>query len=145
MSIKPILCIYGYLYQDYYRAKYDIFLIVWHGNDYLRNAIMFKNIVGRINEMQILSDSLNSHRSELIAIYGRRRIGKTYLIREFFSDKIIFSFTGLSKGTKTNQIKNFTLKLNDVTTDFKKKKQPTDWLEAFSYTNLTMECLFKQV
>jgi AAA+ ATPase superfamily predicted ATPase len=39
---------------------------------------MSRRIVGRINEKQILEDALNSHRSELIAVYGRRRKGKTY-------------------------------------------------------------------
>ena len=59
---------------------------------------MSKTIVGRVYEQQVLTDSLASHRSELVAIYGRRRIGKTYLIREFFGNQITFSFTGLSTG-----------------------------------------------
>ena len=94
---------------------------------------MTKKIVGRVYEQQVLTDSLNSHRSELIAVYGRRRIGKTYLIREFFGKQIIFSFTGLSTGKRTDQIKNFVLKLNEATDKFKDKKEPVDWLEAFSY------------
>ena len=94
---------------------------------------MSKTIVGRAYEQQVLTDSLTSHRSELVAIYGRRRIGKTYLIREFFGNKITFGFTGLSTGKRADQIKNFILKLNEVTNEFKKGKQPTDWLEAFSY------------
>ena len=75
-------------------------------------------------------DSLNSHRSELIAVYGRRRIGKTYLVREFFGKQITFSFTDLSSGNRADQIKNFMLKVNDVTSDFKNEKEPADWLEA---------------
>jgi AAA+ ATPase superfamily predicted ATPase len=94
---------------------------------------MTEAVVGRKPEKEILSDALTSHRSELVAVYGRRRIGKTYLIRQFFSDKIIFSFTGLSIGKRADQIKNFMLKLNEVTDEFKDKKQPTDWLEAFNY------------
>ncbi len=93
---------------------------------------MIQNIAGRKREMQILSDALSSHRSELIAVYGRRRIGKTYLIREYFENKITFSFTGLSEGKKPEQIKNFMLKLNEVTNKFAAQKQPADWLEAFS-------------
>lgn len=100
---------------------------------------MSKTIVGRMYEQQVLSDSLTSHRSELIAVYGRRRIGKTYLIREFFGDKIIFSFTGLSSGNRANQIKNFMLKLNELTTIFSKEKQPADWLEAFSYLKIYLK------
>ena len=94
---------------------------------------MSRTIVGRAYEQQVLTDSLASQRSELLAIYGRRRIGKTYLIREFFDNKITFSFTGLSTGKRADQIKNFILKLNEVTNNFKDQKQPTDWLEAFSY------------
>ena len=100
---------------------------------------MSRAIVGRSQEQEILKDSLTSNRSELIAIYGRRRIGKTYLIREFYNNKIIFSFTGLSTGGKAVQIKNFTLKLNEVTNEFKKEKQPTDWLEAFNYLKIFLK------
>lgn len=57
---------------------------------------MLKKLVGRLREQEILTDALNSHRLELIAIYGRRRIGKTYLVRTFFEKQIIFSFTGLT-------------------------------------------------
>lgn len=94
---------------------------------------MSKTIVGRAYEQEVLTDALDSQRSELIAIYGRRRIGKTYLIREFFGNKITFSFTGLSEGKRAVQIKNFMLKLKEVTGDFDNMKQPDDWLEAFSY------------
>ena len=66
---------------------------------------MGKEILGRVLEKNRLTDTLNSHRSELVAVYGRRRIGKTYLIREFFSERIIFSFTGLSDESKLKQIK----------------------------------------
>lgn len=100
---------------------------------------MSKPIVGRIHEKQVLSDALDSHRSELIAIYGRRRIGKTYLIREFYENRIIFSFTGLSTGNRKDQIKNFTLKLNEVTNIFNKEKQAKDWLEAFSYLKIFLQ------
>ena len=100
---------------------------------------MSNKIVGRIYEQQVLTDSLNSHRSELIAIYGRRRIGKTYLDREFFGKQITFSFTGLSTGKRAVQIKNFMLKLNEVTDVFTKEKEPSDWLEAFSYLKVFLK------
>ena len=89
-------------------------------------------LIGRIREQELLTDALTSHRSELVAIYGRRRIGKTYLVRAFFGKQITFSFTGLSKGKRSDQLKSFMLKLNEVSADFMLKK-PRDWLEAFSY------------
>lgn len=91
---------------------------------------MTKIIVGRELEKEKLEASLNSHRSELIAVYGRRRIGKTYLIREFFENKFVFRFEGLKDGLRETQLKSFMLKLRDFTDDFKEEK-PADWLEAF--------------
>jgi len=72
---------------------------------------MAKRIVGRSLEKEKLEEALHSYRSELIAIYGRRRIGKTHLIREFYSKYFIFSFTGLSEGTRSDQIENFMIEL----------------------------------
>ena len=51
-------------------------------------------IIGRSEEIAIFNNLLNSQKPELIAIYGRRRVGKTYLIRTFFKDHICFEFTG---------------------------------------------------
>jgi AAA+ ATPase superfamily predicted ATPase len=59
---------------------------------------------------EILTDALNSHWSELIATYGRRRIVKAYLVRTFLGKQITFSFTELSNGKRTNQIKNYLFK-----------------------------------
>jgi len=93
---------------------------------------MAREIVGREDEKETLQNALTSHRSELVAVYGRRRIGKTYLVREYYSKQMLFGFTGLSSGKRADQIKNFMLKLNEVTDQFKTEKQPNDWLEAFS-------------
>jgi hypothetical protein len=101
--------------------------------------VMVRTIIGRAREKEILDDAINSNRSELIAIYGRRRIGKTYLIREYYSKHIIFKVTGLSSGTRDAQIKNFMLKLSEVTDDFKKEKLPSDWLDAFNYLKQFIE------
>ncbi len=80
---------------------------------------MARTIIGRVAEKEILANALNSSRSELIAIYGRRRIGKTFLIREFYEKEIVFSMTGYSVGNRAVQIKNFMTKLNEVTNEFK--------------------------
>jgi hypothetical protein len=92
---------------------------------------MSKKIVGRDLEKKKLNEALNSSRSELIAMYGRRRIGKTYLIREFYSKNIIFSFSGLRNGTLQDQIENFMIELEGATDKFKKEK-PQNWLQAFN-------------
>ena len=48
---------------------------------------MSDSIFGRANEIKILDRLLNSNKPEFLAIYGRRRVGKTYLIHEYFKDK----------------------------------------------------------
>lgn len=89
-------------------------------------------IIGREIEKQRFKESLQSHRSELIAVYGRRRIGKTFLIREYFSKQLFFSFSGLRNGVLSDQLENFMLELKRVSLQ-KYSKKPSSWLEAFSY------------
>lgn len=88
-------------------------------------------IIGRVFEKEVLDNALNSSRSELIAVYGRRRIGKTFLVREFYKKKIIYSVTGFSEGSMKVQIKNFMAKLIEVSKEFKGEK-PKDWIDAFA-------------
>ena len=52
-------------------------------------------MIGRTKEIDILKKAMDSKESEFVAVYGRRRIGKTYLVRQFFADKFVFQHTGL--------------------------------------------------
>ena len=54
-----------------------------------------KNIVGRRYEQEVLHDCVESTRAEFIAVYGRRRIGKTFLVKQFFNDTFDFYTTGV--------------------------------------------------
>ena len=49
-------------------------------------------IIGRKKEIEILENAYKDSTSHFIAIYGRRRIGKTYLVREYFDNRIVFFF-----------------------------------------------------
>ena len=49
-------------------------------------------IVGRKKEKELLDYVMNSGQAEFVAIYGRRRVGKTFLIREYCQKNIIFDF-----------------------------------------------------
>jgi AAA+ ATPase superfamily predicted ATPase len=51
-------------------------------------------VIGRHKEKQIFQRLLTSDQAELLAVYGRRRVGKTYLIREYFKENMVFEFTG---------------------------------------------------
>lgn len=73
-------------------------------------------MICREEEQKILLDFLKSKRPEFLAIYGRRRVGKTYLVREFFLKKnaIFFNVTGEKDGALHDQISHFTKIIGDV-------------------------------
>jgi uncharacterized protein len=66
-----------------------------------------KNIIGRDKEIKKLDKVLQSKKSEFVAFYGRRRVGKTFLIREYFDYKFHFYLTGLAKANTKMQLYNF--------------------------------------
>ncbi len=86
-------------------------------------------LVGRKNEIKNLEWDLQKSESQFVAIYGRRRIGKTYLIREMFSDTFTFSHTGFRGGDKKAQLAAFRSSL----VRFGRTKCPVlrNWLQAF--------------
>ena len=87
-------------------------------------------IIGRKEEQQILHSAVQSENSEFVAVYGRRRVGKTYLIRETFGYKFTFQHTGLAKGNTREQLFSFAISLRDAGYD--DCPIPKSWLEAFS-------------
>lgn len=84
----------------------------------------YDKIVGREAERKLLQRYQESEKSELVAIYGRRRVGKTYLIRCTFRDEFDFSFTGMYETSKSLQLRRFAKQLGVDET-------PKDWFEAF--------------
>ncbi len=96
-------------------------------------------MVGRIEEIKTLNEALTSSQSELIAIYGRRRIGKTYLIREHFSKQLIFSNSGLYQATQKEQLKEFSKNLSLSSKSKLTSKIPNDWFEAFEVLKKIIE------
>lgn len=86
-------------------------------------------LVGRKKEAKLLKDVLQDECSHFVAVYGRRRIGKTFLIRESFGYRFTFQHAGLSEGGMKEQLFAFTSSLKDAGYQF--AKRPTNWLEAF--------------
>jgi uncharacterized protein len=87
-------------------------------------------IVGRKDERKELDLALKSPCAELIAIYGRRRVGKTFLIRQHFRDQIIFETVGLHDGNLSRQLANFHASLRQAFPQLT-SLPPRSWLEAF--------------
>lgn len=87
-------------------------------------------VVGRKNEIQELERCAKTKKSELVCVYGRRRVGKTYLIEQTFANYFAFRATGVEGGNKTAQLESFHQRLKDAGDT--NKKRPKNWFEAFS-------------
>ena len=90
------------------------------------NVVM---IIGRKRELQLLQKAYDSEKSELVIVYGRRRVGKTFLVRKAFAGNFDFYVTGLFKKPRKRQLENFANALAEYSG--KDVDVPKDWYEAF--------------
>lgn len=88
-------------------------------------------LIGREHEIATLTEALQSPRAELIALYGRRRVGKTYLVRNVCAPNILFELTGLKDATLSEQLNNFSDTLSDTFRPPLAVEKPQNWREAF--------------
>jgi hypothetical protein len=88
-------------------------------------------ISGRRAETEVLDRAMKSPEPEFVAIYGRRRVGKTYLVREFFGDAICFELTGLHNASMSDQLENFAEALGKAMGSGVMPRTPSSWREAF--------------
>jgi uncharacterized protein len=98
-----------------------------------------EKIIGRQEEIATLNALKNSKKSEFVAIYGRRRVGKTFLIRNVFEEPFSFQLSGVANVGIKQHLTNFHnayLKLNSDTT---LKSPPKDWFDAFNRLSLLLE------
>jgi AAA+ ATPase superfamily predicted ATPase len=90
---------------------------------------MNTKIVGRKHEINKLQQLYNSGKPEFVAVYGRRRVGKTFLIREMFEKDFAFDLVGLANSSYKQQLMNFHFSMKrTLKQDF---SVPSTWLEAF--------------
>ena len=73
-----------------------------------------KTIIGREREQERFHDAVASGKPELIAIYGRRRVGKTFLIREVFKEHLALEIMGVRNAKLSLQLANFTTALGKM-------------------------------
>jgi len=86
-------------------------------------------LIGRKSEQYELLNAASAEYSKFVAVYGRRRVGKTFLIRETFNYNFTFQHTGLANGKVKDQLLAFRISLQ--TASGKKYKQFKTWYEAF--------------
>ena len=88
-------------------------------------------LIGRKKEQKEFMRLYNSDESEMVVVYGRRRVGKTYLVNQVFAETgFTFKVTGLYKSKLPRQLENFTLALKEYFDD-EQIPQPKSWMDAF--------------
>lgn len=92
---------------------------------------LLRPLAGRQEEARILREALQTNRSELIAVYGRRRIGKTFLIRSVYQAEICFELSGSLEAPMDVQLGHFTKQLGAFMDTPVKPGIPANWSEAF--------------
>ena len=91
-----------------------------------------QKLIARKKEIDLLEKIYKSKRSDFVAVYGRRRVGKTFLIRSLFSaQKNYFEITGLKDGKHSDQLKNFTQAMSVKFFNNLDILPPSNWYDAF--------------
>ena len=94
-------------------------------------------VVGRKREIALLKECHKTAKSEFVVVYGRRRIGKTFIVNESLSKNFVFHVTGIYGQPRAEQIKNFHTAMlkwfnEDLLVQCGGKKYPKDWMETFN-------------
>ena len=86
-------------------------------------------MIGRYDEQTVLRRAANSEESEFVAVYGRRRVGKTYLVRETFDGEFAFTHAGVARAGMARQLQAFRSALKEA--GHETCPRLTNWLDAF--------------
>lgn len=99
---------------------------------------MKERIIGREAEVERLERYISSDRSEFIAIYGRRRVGKTFLVKELFDGRFTLRFTGRDNCSTAVQLESFSFTLSAASG---RETHANSWTEAFRMVSSFVEAL----
>ena len=89
-------------------------------------------LIGREPEIDKLNRILAPGQALFLAVYGRRKAGKTFLIRQYLKDHIVFNITGIKDGTTKQQLQDFYEKYGKQINSKNKISLPGSWLKAFA-------------
>lgn len=96
-------------------------------------------LIGRKEEIKILNSAWKADESKFVAVYGRKRVGKTFLIRECFANNFAFYHTGLANESNRVQLAEFNRSL--IHYGKKGKEKIKNWFDAFDQLSILMEQL----
>ncbi len=105
---------------------------------------MEQKIVGRLDEQEVLKHLHVSVNAEFLAVTGRRRVGKTFLVKAFFNRKIDFELSGILNATYSRQLQNFQFCMNRHFPKSSKEPAPENWLSAFHQLSIYLDKLKKK-
>ncbi len=88
-------------------------------------------MIGRQEERRILTSAIKNTSGAMIAVIGRRRVGKTYLIETMYKDHMAFNLIGQQHADRITQLQNFTIKLQEYTGSEQPLERPANWRAAF--------------
>ena len=97
------------------------------------------NLIGRNEEIKLLEKLKNTDKPAFVALYGRRRVGKTYLIRQLLGASFSFYLTGVTNTTTRQLLSNFHTSLVGKYPSAERFRQPKDWFQAFQQLTTTLE------
>lgn len=89
-------------------------------------------LIGREAQKRQIEKLFNEDRSHFVAVYGRRRVGKTFLIKEYFQNNFTFYCTGLLNGNKNQQLNNFVTNMTNQLKYFDENASISNWYDAFN-------------
>lgn len=90
-----------------------------------------EKLIGRNNEKKLLQEAMDSGAPELIAVFGRRRVGKTFLIRQCLGNSLVFEFVGTRDAKLAAQLDNFKRALGTAVGSQNIYQTPRSWSDAF--------------
>jgi len=96
-------------------------------------------MIGRQEEIALLQTLEQADKSSFVAVYGRRRVGKTYLIRTVFEKRMVFQLTGLARMKIDKQLANFHAALVKNFPQYEEKPIAQDWFQAFLQLEIALE------
>jgi uncharacterized protein len=96
-------------------------------------------LIGRKEEIALLNKVSTMEKSSFVAVYGRRRVGKTYLIRQTFKNQFTFQATGIANVNTKLQLMNFHSALQEYFPQLQTRKTAQNWFDAFQTLRACLE------